>query len=79
MKSYRTPNWVMKDSYTYSVGTMDTRTISAGSFVRPVEHCYVPKHVLEDKRWNHYNSEKHIFIYHRYGFVMVPKDSVRET
>ncbi len=79
MRPYRTPNYCLKSAHTYSVGSMDTRVIEAGTFVRPVEEPYVPKHVMEDKRWSHYDKSRHVFIYYRYGFVLVPKDLVRET
>ena len=75
----RTPNYKLIESYSYYLRPLKTKTLDAGSWVRPVDYSYVPDHVREDERWDNFDVEKFVFVYTRQGFVMVPKRLVRES
>lgn len=79
MSRVRTPNYVLSESHTYSVGPMDTRTLAAGTFVRPIELPYVPKHVTEDSQNRWFDKETQIYCYCRYGILAIPKKLIRES
>lgn len=80
----RTPNYRLMEDFvvaasggSYMMGG-DYKTLPEGSYVRPIELAYVPKHVLEDKRWQHFNKDKEIFVYTKIGIVPVPKRILRD-
>jgi hypothetical protein len=77
--SERTPNFVTNEPIDINYGKYDTKVIPVGSFVRPIEYQYVPKHILDDKRWERFDKETEIFVFTRYGFVPVKRTSIRET
>lgn len=76
----KTPNYVLTENFTfYQHGWGgDSRLLPEGASVRPIELYWVPKHVLEHKRWESFNKDTDVFVYCRYGFVAVPKKIVRE-
>lgn len=62
----------------FNHGAYDVKTIPAGTFVRPIEYQYVPKHVKEDDRWTrNFNPETEIYCHTSYGMVPVPRKSIR--
>lgn len=71
----RTPNFITTEDITMDFGPQDRRVIPAGSSVRPVEEQYLPSHVLE--KWKEVPKGK-VFVYCRFGFWPVRKDSIRE-
>lgn len=77
MSRIRTPNYVLSEAHYHHVGPMDARTLPAGTFVRPIELCYVPKHVTEANR--EFDKEKEVYCYCRYGILPIPKSIIREA
>jgi len=73
-----TPDYVLQQDFQWNEGT-ETRQLSAGTFVRPVKDCYVPKHVKEDTRWKVLREDKYIFCYCSKGFIRVPRTYVRKA
>lgn len=55
-------------------------TIPQGTFVKPIEFCYVPKHVRDDM-FNHnvYNKDTHIYCYSSYGMYPILRTKIREV
>lgn len=76
----RTPNYRINEDFSfYTPGSFgDSKMLPEGSYVRPIELSYVPKHVLEDKRWALFNKDKDMFVYCKLGIVCVPKRIVRD-
>lgn len=74
-----TPNYVLTEPVPFSSGRMDTKILEAGVFVRPIEYCYVPKHVIEDSRWRWFNKSSDVFVYCHHGIIAVPKASIRRV
>lgn len=74
----RTPNFVLEEDYVFSEGAYDKKTVPAGTFVRPIEIQYVPKHCTEDDRWRNLDMTKYVYCYYSGGIIPFPKSSVRE-
>lgn len=77
----RSPNYRLKEDYHLSTGKWgsDTKTIPAGSYVRPIDLCYVPNHVLEDTRWQGLDLKNHVFCYVKLlGIVPIDKSVIRD-
>lgn len=79
MNRVRTPNYVLSEAHVYSTGPMDTRTLPAGTFVRPIELTYVPKHVTEDPQNRWFDKEKDVYCYCHYGILAIPRKIIREA
>ena len=72
--SMKTPNYVLNSDHTLISGH-DTRVLKEGTFVRPLELHYVPKHVLEANKW--VNTYDESFCYTHFGIVPIPKYKLR--
>ncbi len=79
MSRGRTPNYIISEAHSYHVGSTDTRTLEAGTFVRPIELPYVPKHVTENPQNRCFNKETDIYCYCRFGIIPIPRKIVRES
>lgn len=77
MGNIPTPNFKLTESHSWNLGQHDSRTLPAGSFVRPIETRYVPQHILDEWKWVDHKSE--VFVYCRYGIVPVPKRILRKA
>lgn len=78
----RTPNYVLSEPFIYSVyghGPMDSRTLEAGTFVRPIELYYVPKHVTEDPQNRGFDKAKEVYCYCHFGIIPIPRKIIREA
>lgn len=78
--SVKTPNYCLVEPHTYYANGYggDHRDLPAGSWVRPIQIQYVPKHVTEDKRWSNFDPKSEIFVYCRFGIIAVPLNIVKE-
>lgn len=73
----RTPNYVINCDMTISTDMIGIqKVLPAGSFVRPIERTYVPKHVLV--KYKDSSSEYYEFCYCYYGIIPVPKSYLRQ-
>ncbi len=79
MSKSRTPNYSLIESYTYYLSPGDSLTLPAGTFVRPIELTYVPKHVLEDPRKVGFNKEAEVYCYCRHGIIAIPRKIIKES
>lgn len=74
-----TPNYVMtKDYRIFVVGKQEYRTIPEGTFVRPIEQCYIPKHTKDiwDK-W--FTPVLEVYTYSTYGILPIPRKYIRQV
>jgi hypothetical protein len=72
----KVPEFVLTQGFLMHKGPMDTYTIPEGSFVKPIEYCYVPQHVKDANK--HHDKLKEIFCYTREGIVSIPRNIIRE-
>lgn len=77
--SGRTPNFITTEDVVIKFGAYDTKTLPKGAFVKPLDLSYVPKHILEDKKWVDFNKNYDIFVYCRYGIVAISAKIVKES
>lgn len=78
--SARTPNYQLMQPVTvrHGKGPNPDTLLEAGSFVRPIEKDYLPKHIAEKfaKEWM---NPEYVFVYTYFGIIPVHKDYVRQT
>lgn len=74
----RSPEFVLSDTQTVG-SAQDAKILPIGTFVKPIERHYLPKHVLEDYRWRYEtNDERYVFCYTQHGIVPILKEKVRQ-
>jgi hypothetical protein len=74
----RTPDYRTTEDFNLGTG-MDPKILPAGSFVRPVDLKWVPKHLVESPDHRFFNEEREVFAYCRFGFIVIPKRLLRKT
>lgn len=75
----KTPNYVLTQDFVAIFGVQDQKILPAGSFVKPVEFTYVPKHVIEGPYGKSFNKRTDVFCYTRIGFISIPRAWIREV
>lgn len=75
----KTPDYVIDGDVTVRNGIADAKTLPAGSFVRPLQLCYVPKHITENPNHAYFNTEKQVFCYTSIGIIPIDRDCIREA
>lgn len=68
---------VTKQEFSLHISVWDVKIIPAGTFVKPIELRYLPKHVVDDPRWNEYDVEISVFCYTSYGIIPLPRSLLR--
>lgn len=75
-----TPDYVLKEDVTLRTGDISGFiTLSAGTFVRPIELVYVPHHTINNSTFKDFDKSKDVFCYTRYGMLPLPKDKMRQV
>lgn len=74
-----TPDYVLVEEYVISTGPGDPLRLPRGTFVRPIEKQYVPKHILDDPRYKYFTPETEMFIYCYFGIIVIRKELVRRV
>ena len=72
-----TPDFVLNEDYTYYVSITDPCVLKAGTFIRPIELQYLPKHVTE--YWVGVNPGTMTYCYTRYGIIPLPNKILRKV
>jgi hypothetical protein len=75
MKPGRAPNYRLTEAHEVRMG-QDYVTLPQGAWVRPVEACYLPKHITESDDFRWFNPEMKVYCYTRFGFHPIPRDKV---
>lgn len=75
-----TPNYAMHTEYSLpNYPGDDPIVLIKGSFVRPMELSYVPKHVKENPRWVRiFNPTMDVFAYTYYGILPIPRNKFHQ-
>jgi hypothetical protein len=61
------------------ITSSEHKTLKEGTFVKPIEPQYVPKHVKDDPLRRVYDGTKDTYCYTPYGIFPVPRKSIREV
>jgi hypothetical protein len=72
-----TPNYILTEQVTIGNGFSDPKILPAGTFVRPIDKRWVPKHVLDSNMW--FNDKVEVFCYTRFGIVPIAQKMLRRT
>jgi hypothetical protein len=72
--TYKTSNYMLSEDFTYRVNMTDSIDIPKYSFVVPMDQRWVPKEV---KARLVLPKKDEIYIYTKYGFIVVPAKIVR--
>jgi hypothetical protein len=73
----KTPDYILIAEYNYVNDNLDHLILPAGAFVRPIEECYVPKHVKDRKINAWFNGALEVYCYTRQGIIAIPWDQLR--
>lgn len=75
----KTPDYVLDSDCEMVDEFWNKKTIPAGTFVKPIDFYYVPKHVREMPLNRYYDKDKETFCYCSYGIVLLPKNKIRRV
>jgi len=73
----QTPNYALIQDVMCENGGADPKRLPAGSYVRPIEFKYVPKHITSQHRF--FDEETSVFCYTRYGIIPIARNLLRQT
>jgi hypothetical protein len=77
MPTVKTPNYVTTEEITlHSANGQASKVVEAGSFVKPVEYCYLPSHIKESTEGRRLNEELDVFCYCKCGFIVIPRNKL---
>jgi hypothetical protein len=77
--SIPTPNYVLTEELSMADGRGGHKVLPSGSFIRPIDKKYLPKHVLEDDKFKGYNIDSYEFCYSSAGIILVHKSQLRQV
>lgn len=75
----KTPDYVLTEDVVHSSGPYDTKTLPTGAFVRPIELCYVPKHITEHNDNRMFKAEFQAYCYTRFGIIAISWSKMRRV
>lgn len=75
----KTPDYIITEEHTHRIGPLDERILPKGSFVRPIQYCYLPAHVKNDSQWKDINLDTHVFCYTHFGIIAIERKILREV
>ena len=76
--SIKIPNYITNTDVRITINITESVTVPAGTWVKPVEYYYVPKHIKDIPWWKHLNTEERVFTYSHYGFLPIPRKHISE-
>lgn len=77
--SISTPNYVLTEDLTLYTTSQKSTVLPVGSFVRPIELCYVPKHVLDSTMGRTFSKLTQVFCYTYFGIVPINWNLIRKV
>lgn len=74
-----TPDYVLDQEYNIDLGLFKNIVLPAGSFVKPIDTIWLPKHILEGTDYRFFDPRVEVFCYCRYGIQLFPKKIIRRV
>lgn len=74
----KTPNYMLSEAIEFYYNSKSVK-LEPGTFIRPIEKSYLPKHVFSDERWKGYRMEKYTFCYTRLGIIPIETAKIRQV
>ncbi len=53
--------------------------LESGTFIRPIDISYVPKHITSKNEYRFFDGRTEIYCYTRYGIIPIKRSNIRET
>jgi len=75
----KTPDYVLSVNFKKLDSNWDSVTIPAGTFVRPISECYVPKHVKENHMNMQMRTPDDVYCYTPMGIILIPLAIIRRV
>lgn len=73
----RLPEYVLTEDHSFGP-YQDSKVLKVGSFVKPIDLYYVPKHCFNSRASMYYDSKRDVFCYTSFGIIPIPKTKIRE-
>lgn len=73
----KVPEFITTEDYKFGP-LNDERVLPKGSFIKPIDVYYLPKHCYNYPTTMYYNKDRDVFIYCRFGIITIPKKLVLE-
>lgn len=77
--SMATPDYVLIEDVHYTSGGYETKTLLAGTFVRPIDKYYIPQHVKDKTEHKFFNEDLEMYCYTPHGIILIRKNKMRKT
>jgi len=74
----RIQEYITKEDHQISYGSYDKKLLPMGSFVKPIYEYYLPRHIKESDDFKQLNRDTQVYVYCRFGIVIIPKSIIRE-
>lgn len=77
----RVQEYMTKEDCSINVNFGGNKTLEAGSFVKPINEYYLPRHVKDSEQFQRwcYNKNHETWVYCFYGIVLIPTKVIREV
>ncbi len=72
-----TPDYMLTEDFNYQPTRPNSFVIAAGTFLRPIDFYYVPRHIREENKF--FNKETEVYCYCYYGILVFPKEVIRKV
>lgn len=78
--SIKTPNIALNKAVALPTGSVgsEQKILPAGSYVKPIEYCYIPKHVLNAPQNKYFDQKLEIFVHTKYGIFRMFREHLSE-
>ena len=70
--SLPTPNWILNEDHSISLGSFDSKVLKEGTFARPISLEYVPDYIKEKPEHKFFKPDTEVYAYTPIGIVIVP-------
>lgn len=72
-----TPDYVLVEDVHYNAGGFESKVLTAGTFVRPIDKYYIPQHVKDKPECKYYTEGETYYCYTPHGILVIHKSKIR--
>ena len=69
--------YVLMTEHTINYGPYDVKVLPAGTFVKPIQPQYLPKHIKDCRTFSLMLKTDYIYCYTYYGIIPIPSNIIR--
>lgn len=74
-----TPDYQTTEDIIITKDLWDQKTITKGTFVRPISYCYVPQHIIDSADNKYFQEKLEVFAYTPIGIKLIPINKIRKV